>query len=70
MSQNYFNTIFRKKITITNFELFFLSRDHKIQIWSQGPSFLQNYFGYSKMDKKNVQNRKPKKTFPTIFYKF
>jgi hypothetical protein len=49
---------------------FFGNETIKLKYGHKAPLFLQKYFWFSKMDKKNVQNRKAENTFPTIFSKF
>jgi hypothetical protein len=52
---------------VTNFELFFLAPYHKNFYGHVFEGFGQSVFQFSKMDKKNVQNPKPKTLFPGYF---
>jgi hypothetical protein len=52
---------------LTVLKLFFWSPDANFQLWSQRLFFPKTFLGFSKMDKKNVQNRKPKILLGKLF---
>jgi hypothetical protein len=52
---------------LTNLKLFFWSPDANFQLWSQRLFFPKTFLGFSKMDKKNVQNRKHKILLGKLF---
>ena len=48
---------------LPNRKLLFLCPDDKIHLWSQQLHFCKVFQAFQKMDKKNVQNQKPKILF-------
>jgi hypothetical protein len=52
---------------LTNLKLFFWQPHAKIKLWSQSLFLAKTFLDFQKMDKKNVQNPKPKILFGSLF---